>query len=203
MQTRYSYEPYGKTTVSGTASSNSFEYTGRENDSTGLYFYRARYYNPGLQRFVSEDPIGLEGGPNVYSYVGGNPLSYSDPLGLNPVGGAYAGAGIGSAFGPVGTVVGGVIGAGIGAWLGWNVVGPMLQSDGSSRPPGAIDAIPGSKEWGRKNGVKNPVDIFHGIKQGNRSKPGSKAADNCSVDPNTGDVYDGQGEHIGNLGEGH
>ena len=62
MQTRYTYEPYGKTTVSGTASSNSSEYTGRENDSTGLYFYRARYYNPGLQRFVSEDPIGLAGG---------------------------------------------------------------------------------------------------------------------------------------------
>ena len=82
-QTSYSYEPYGKTTVSGTASSNSFEYTGRENDSTGLYFYRARYYNPGLQRFVSEDPIGLAGGVNVYAYVGGNPILYTDPLGLD------------------------------------------------------------------------------------------------------------------------
>ena len=82
VQTSYSYEPYGKTTVSGTASSNSFEYTGRENDSTGLYFYRARYYNPGLQRFVSEDPIGLAAGPNVYGYVGGNPVSYRDPRGL-------------------------------------------------------------------------------------------------------------------------
>ena len=83
VQTSYSYEPYGKTTVSGTASSNSFEYTGRENDNTGLYFYRARYYNPGLQRFVSEDPIGLAGGPNVYSYVGGNPISRIDPMGLD------------------------------------------------------------------------------------------------------------------------
>ena len=83
VQTRYSYEPYGKTTVSGTASSNSFEYTGRENDNTGLYFYRARYYNPGLQRFVSEDPIGLAGGPNVYAYVGGNPVSRVDPTGKN------------------------------------------------------------------------------------------------------------------------
>ena len=84
-QTSYSYEPYGKTTVSGTASSNSFEYTGRENDSTGLYFYRARYYNPGLQRFVSEDPIGLAGGVNVYSYVDGNPLSKTDPEGLSAI----------------------------------------------------------------------------------------------------------------------
>ena len=81
VQTSYSYEPYGKTTVSGTASSNSFEYTGRENDSTGLYFYRARYYNPGLQRFVSEDPIGLAGGINTFAYVEGNPVSYADPTG--------------------------------------------------------------------------------------------------------------------------
>ena len=94
VQTRYSYEPYGKTTVSGTASSNSFEYTGRENDNTGLYFYRARYYNPGLQRFVSEDPIGLAGGPNVYAYVEGNPISNTDPLGLWSITfGGYAGVG--------------------------------------------------------------------------------------------------------------
>ena len=104
VQTRYSYEPYGKTTVSGTASSNSFEDTGRENDNTGLYFYRARYYNPGLQRFVSEDPIGLAGGPNVYGYVGGNPISRIDPSGL-------AGVGlIGSA-----SVEGGLVGVGAGA----------------------------------------------------------------------------------------
>ena len=170
---------------------------------SGLSYNTFRTYDPAQGRYTQGDPIGLEGGFNRFGYVGGNPLSYSDPYGLNPVAGAYAGAGAGSVFGPVGTVVGGVIGAGVGAWIGWNVVGPMLQSDGSSRPPGAIDAIPGSKEWGRKNGVKNPVDIFHDIKRGNRGKPGSKASDNCSVDPNTGDVYDGQGEHIGNLGEGH
>ena len=47
-QTQYTYEPFGKTTPSGAGSSNAFQYTGRENDGTGLYYYRARYYNPGL-----------------------------------------------------------------------------------------------------------------------------------------------------------
>lgn len=82
LATRYSYEAYGKTTASGAASDNAFQYTGRENDGTGLYYYRARYYDPELSRFISSDPIGLGGGINTYAYVGGNPISLIDPLGL-------------------------------------------------------------------------------------------------------------------------
>ena len=48
-----------------------------------LHSYRARYYHPGLQRFISEDPIGFEGGINVYAYVVNDPMSFSDPLGLD------------------------------------------------------------------------------------------------------------------------
>ena len=55
------------------------------------------------------------------------------------------------------------------------VIGPMMQSDNSNRPPGAIDAIAGSKEWVRRSDVKNPVDIFHDIKRGNRGEPGVKS----------------------------
>src|SRR5581483_9825432 len=62
VQTQYTYEPFGNTTSSGAASTNAFQYTGRENDGCGLYYYRARYYHPGLQRFVREDPIGFKGG---------------------------------------------------------------------------------------------------------------------------------------------
>jgi len=59
VQTEYTYEPFGRTTLIGAANTSSYEYTGRENDATGLYYYRARYYHSGLQRFISEDPLRL------------------------------------------------------------------------------------------------------------------------------------------------
>jgi RHS repeat-associated protein len=57
VQTEYTYEPFGNTTATGVTNSNPFQFTGRENDETGLQYYRARYYHPVLQRFLSEDPI--------------------------------------------------------------------------------------------------------------------------------------------------
>jgi RHS repeat-associated protein len=86
----FTYEPYGKTSKTG-ADDTSFRFTGREDDGTGLYYYRARYYHPGLGRFVTEDPIGLAGGINLYAYVRGNPVGYVDPLGLWGVGGVAGG----------------------------------------------------------------------------------------------------------------
>ncbi len=78
----YTQEPFGKTTISGT-STNAMQYAGRENDGTSLQFYRARYYHPRLQRFLSEDPIGFGGGSwNVYAYVGNQPTAFRDPSGL-------------------------------------------------------------------------------------------------------------------------
>jgi RHS repeat-associated protein len=75
VQTSYTYEPFGKATSSGASSTNTIKYTSREDDATGLYYYRARYYSPRLQRFISEDPIGIAGGINLYAYVGNNPVS--------------------------------------------------------------------------------------------------------------------------------
>ena len=82
-QAEYTYEPFGKTAISG-SSGNPFQYTGREEDGTGLYYYRARYYHTDLQRFISEDPIEFESGDtNLYAYVENSPLRYVDPLGLD------------------------------------------------------------------------------------------------------------------------
>ena len=83
-QTDYSYEPFGVATTSGSTSTNELGYTGREADGAGLNYYRARYYHPGLQRFVAEDPIRFGGGDvNLYAYVGNAPLNYIDPSGLD------------------------------------------------------------------------------------------------------------------------
>ena len=85
VQTEYTYEPFGKTTVTGASNTNPYQYTGRENDGTGLYYYRARYYSPQLQRFISEDPMEFGSGDfNLYAYVVNNPLLYIDPFGLVP-----------------------------------------------------------------------------------------------------------------------
>jgi len=80
-QSQTAYSPYGEAVTSGDDRGNSTEYTGRENDGTGLYFYRARYYDAVLKRFVSGDPIGTAGGVNLASYVLGNPVKHTDPTG--------------------------------------------------------------------------------------------------------------------------
>jgi RHS repeat-associated protein len=83
LQTQYTYEPFGVTTQTGSANTNSYKYTGREDDGSGLIYYRARHYHPRLQRFISEDPIGFRGRQmNLYGYVRNAPTIYIDSYGL-------------------------------------------------------------------------------------------------------------------------
>jgi RHS repeat-associated protein len=86
LQTHYTYGPFGEATVSGAATSNASAFTGREADETGMMFYRARYYDPLRQRFLSEDPIGFAGGDtNLHAYVSNTPTTWRDPRGLQIV----------------------------------------------------------------------------------------------------------------------
>jgi RHS repeat-associated protein len=147
VQTEYTYEPFGKTTATGISNSNSFQYTGRENDGTGLYHYRARYYQPTLQRFMAEDalnlvqarlwmqaadtyPLGIEVRNfiildpktiNSYGYVVNNPLRLSDPLGL-----WYVDINVSAGYG-IGVTGGFIIGTGgVYGYLGGGIVTPGI-----------------------------------------------------------------------------
>ncbi|HWZ45991.1 MAG TPA: RHS repeat-associated core domain-containing protein, partial [Candidatus Saccharimonadales bacterium] len=80
----YTYNSFGVLTASSGSLTNPFQYTGRDFDSeTGLRYYRARYYDPAIGRFISEDPIGFDAGDeNFYKYVGNDSPNEADPTGL-------------------------------------------------------------------------------------------------------------------------
>jgi len=81
----YEYDSFGSIThMKDPAFVQPYAFTGREYDSeSGLYFYRARYYDPKIGRFISEDPIGFAGGDvNLFSYTWNSPQNWTDPLGL-------------------------------------------------------------------------------------------------------------------------
>ncbi len=77
---RMSYDAFGDTPASPRTR---YTFTGRERDEfTGLYYYRARWYDAVVGRFISEDPIGFDGGVNWFAYVENNPVNRKDPSGL-------------------------------------------------------------------------------------------------------------------------
>jgi len=79
----YAYDAYGNILDSPGTVNQPYAYTGREFDSeSGLYYYRARFYDPMTTRFLRPDPIGFGGGINFYAYVANNPVRFNDPLGL-------------------------------------------------------------------------------------------------------------------------
>ncbi len=81
---RLIYDPWGNTSASG-ATTNEWAFAARENDhETGLYYYRTRYYDSALGRFLSEDPSKWRGGPHPLAYAQNNPVRYVDAFGLKP-----------------------------------------------------------------------------------------------------------------------
>jgi RHS repeat-associated protein len=86
LVTSYRYDPWGTVIATGGGNpnlANPFRFTGREWDAeSGLYYYRARYYDPEVGRFISADPLPRSDGNKGYIYAENNPVNFSDPLGL-------------------------------------------------------------------------------------------------------------------------
>jgi RHS repeat-associated protein len=131
VQTEYTYDPFGSVTTSGSASANTFGFTARENDGTGLNYYRARYYDSFLQRFLSEDPAGSAGGDaNLHAYVRNSPTNLVDPTGEIAV---------------IALPAAGCIGGALGAIIGNGIAGrkPSLREIGAGCAAGSIIGLAG------------------------------------------------------------
>jgi RHS repeat-associated protein len=105
----YTYDPFGRRlTASGTlATANAYQWSGKEyHEPSGLVYYLYRFYDPQNGRWLNHDPLGEEGGVNLYGFVGNDPINYVDSDGRE-----WFGAG-------VGFFVGGIIGAYTGGWKG-------------------------------------------------------------------------------------
>jgi RHS repeat-associated protein len=135
VETSYTYDPFGTTTKEGTASENATQYAGQEDEGSGIYYDRARFYSPAAARFLSQDPTGPEGsGPNLYLYTNDSPTNAIDPYGTHlappapgPAPGSSSGGtsgGGGGGGGAGGSSGGGVSGVGFGPGPGSCNTGP-------------------------------------------------------------------------------
>jgi RHS repeat-associated protein len=80
------YTPFGDAVASIQTVENPFRFPGQYYDpKTGLHYNYFRYYNPQTGRYITPDPIGLEGGINLFAYVQNQPINKIDPLGLQNV----------------------------------------------------------------------------------------------------------------------
>lgn len=85
MVNKYAYDPFGDGLNAVENVPQPFKFVGQfgvMSEPNGFYYMRARYYDPEVGRFISEDPIGFDGGDvNMYAYVRNNPVNFNDPNG--------------------------------------------------------------------------------------------------------------------------
>lgn len=172
----YAYEPFGAIYQEQEEVPQPFKYVGQFGvmaEPNGFYYMRARYYDPNVRRFISEDPIGFAGGDlNLYGYVQNNPVNFIDPYGLNAIDTLRWGVGIAAEASladgplPVGDIVGGAVFVGSVAYAGWQAWNENTGKSNDNKTCGSGDQdtgkvkklSPGEVEKLAKGGA-HPHDI--------------------------------------------
>jgi len=166
VKASYSYDAFGRIVAQNGTRLAPFGFHGREFDQeSGLYYFRARYYDAEVGRFISEDPIKFAGGVNFYSFVNGNPVNVIDPYGKQPFAVGSVGALVweGAAFDPEPITKAILITAGLGvaAWAIWHAAesandeGKSESKDGKKCPNSNPSP---TKEAGPEDFPDNPDD---------------------------------------------
>jgi RHS repeat-associated protein len=193
LEARYLYDPYGN--ILGQwwplADASRYRFSSKEfHPLSGLYYFGARFYDPNLQRWLNQDPIGEPGGINLYRYVANNPNDNDDPLGLdpgygNPVSGPSGPIGPSSPYAPGQYYPNGPFycpGSGPSIW------GPLLNF---LIQHGSIDVtltggIPGSSVGGFANFQLNDNGIYFQYGTGAGLALGATGTMNLNFSPNLG-----------------
>ncbi len=161
----YEYSVYGQVAASDASHPNRFMFTGREFDKdTGLYCYRARYYNPGIGRFLQSDPA--QDGTNWYAYCGNNPICLTDPSGEFSLGTTYNGhikIGVDYFHGPWLAATGGITAAylvdhyftgnGVGLWFIGGHASDLLLQERDVRNTVKLWLMNNAPNWTQSSGA--------------------------------------------------
>jgi RHS repeat-associated protein len=201
VRARYDYMPWGSRVKTEGDLDCDFGFTGFYfHDPSGLNFSRTRAYDSVAAKWLSRDPIGQRGGPNLYGYVGNAPINYYDSLGLTPeaagavlagglivLGGEEAGGWVfGGNFNPVVDIILAGTAIGIGVLVLWEYFQPEAaqpnyvnaQAKPKNCPPGTVPIDTPEGRTRLPAGVKP-----HDVKRGFKGEPGAGATDWVGVDP--------------------